>query len=127
MAITPAAPAPPRYNVDFQHPQESDLLAGLIIGFVGITICTVFVLLRVYAKAVLAKSFAIEDVCVVVAWLLAIAVQVIFICTSTSTTRDIPELTIARAAPDRSCWSAHLGALGEPCELIHYGILIWNN
>lgn len=82
MAVTPAAPAPARYHVDFQHPQVNDLLAGLAVGFVGISICTIFVLLRVYAKAALAKAFSVEDLCVIVAWILAIAVQVIFICKS---------------------------------------------
>lgn len=82
MAITPAAPAPPHYHVDFEHPQVSDLLAGLAVGLVGISLCTIFVLLRVYAKAALAKSFSIEDICVVAAWTLAIAVQVMFICES---------------------------------------------
>ena len=80
MPLIPAAPAPANYRPDLQHPQVTDLQAGLSVAFIGIGISTAFVLLRFHIKAAGAKIFAVEDVCVIVSWALVIALQSIFIC-----------------------------------------------
>ena len=80
MPSNAAAPAPAGYDVDLQNPQTRDLLAGLVVGFIGIAISTAFVVLRVYTKAIIVKIFVVEDVCLFVSWILALALQVIVIC-----------------------------------------------
>ena len=80
MNSTAAAPAPPGYHVDMQNPQVKGLELGLWVGFVGIGVSTAFLTLRVYTKVLLAKTFGFDDVCMLLAWVLAMGVQAMIIC-----------------------------------------------
>ncbi|KAK4504900.1 hypothetical protein PRZ48_002863 [Zasmidium cellare] len=64
LADLPAATAPPRYTQDLINPPETKhISAGITISIVGMVISTLFILLRVYTKTRLARTFGIDDMC----------------------------------------------------------------
>jgi hypothetical protein len=57
----PLFPAPQGYVVDMANPQRIGVAANFWIGGVGMFLATIFLCIRVYTKAFLAKSFAADD------------------------------------------------------------------
>ncbi|KAH8812675.1 hypothetical protein F5884DRAFT_672947 [Xylogone sp. PMI_703] len=60
---TPKAvlPAPPGYHVDFEHPQQYGNTQGYWVSGIGITIASFFLFVRIYTRAVILRTFALED------------------------------------------------------------------
>lgn len=77
---TPAAPAPHGYEHNLKDPQTQGIVAGCWVGIVGTVVASLSLALRIYTKAVLAKIFGWDDVALVVAWAVALAVQIIILC-----------------------------------------------
>ena len=68
LSKVPAATAPEGYTVNFDDPQTTQRNVGMIISIVGMALSTLFILLRVYTKAYLARLWGIDDVAMVLAW-----------------------------------------------------------
>ena len=75
-----AAPAPAGYHVNTQNPQVKGLELGLWVGVAGLVISTIFSMMRVYTRALLARIFGIEDACMLLSWASATSVQALIIC-----------------------------------------------
>lgn len=62
MAHLPAASAPPGYTQDLVDPPETKhIAAGITISIVGMVASTLFISLRTYTKAFLARMFGVDD------------------------------------------------------------------
>jgi hypothetical protein len=57
----PIFPAPPGYVVDLENPQRKGEAANFWIGTVGMIVSAIFMVIRVYTKTLLAKSFTADD------------------------------------------------------------------
>lgn len=68
LSKVPAATAPAGYTVNFDHPRTTYRDVGMIISIVGMALSTLFILLRVYTKAYLARLLGIDDVAMIFAW-----------------------------------------------------------
>ncbi|KXT08850.1 hypothetical protein AC579_1482, partial [Pseudocercospora musae] len=79
LSHVPAAAAPPGYEVDFSNPKTKHNGAGIIISIVGMVLSTLFILLRVYTKTFLARMFGIDDIAMVLAWLISIGLQIMVV------------------------------------------------
>ncbi|KAI5367842.1 hypothetical protein Slin15195_G029750 [Septoria linicola] len=75
----PAASAPDGYKANFDDPETRHREAGMIISVVGMVLSTAFILLRVYTKTYLARLWGIDDVAMIVAWMISIALQTMVI------------------------------------------------
>ncbi|KAI4665159.1 uncharacterized protein J4E88_010607 [Alternaria novae-zelandiae] len=58
----PIFPAPPGYIVDVDNPQRTGEAANFWIGTLGMIIAAIFMAIRVYTKARLAKNFTSDDI-----------------------------------------------------------------
>ncbi|THV54676.1 hypothetical protein BGAL_0022g00320 [Botrytis galanthina] len=72
-------PAPEGYIVDFDNPARYENITGYWVFGVGIILSFLFLCMRIYTKAVVSRSFAAEDVCLILAWLAGLSVQALFI------------------------------------------------
>ena len=57
----PIFPAPPGYVVDLVNPQRTGEAANFWVGTLGMIVSTIFVVIRVYTKTLLAKNFTADD------------------------------------------------------------------
>ncbi|KAF2168178.1 hypothetical protein M409DRAFT_21622 [Zasmidium cellare ATCC 36951] len=80
LADLPAATAPPGYTQDLINPPETKHInAGITISIVGMVVSTLFIILRVYTKAHLARNFGVDDVAMLFAWMLSIGLQIMVV------------------------------------------------
>jgi hypothetical protein len=79
-----AAPAPPGYVVHMKNPETNDLELGVGIGTAGITISTIFLLLRLYTRVAFTKSLGLDDLFITLSWALSTAFQGLVLCELTS-------------------------------------------
>ncbi|KAF2164259.1 hypothetical protein M409DRAFT_25602 [Zasmidium cellare ATCC 36951] len=74
---TPAAPAPPGFTSNLSKGKMTkDTDSSIAIAIVGMLISTTFFIIRIYTKAVLAKLFGVDDVLLIIAWILSMVVQI---------------------------------------------------
>ncbi|TGO65120.1 hypothetical protein BCON_0004g01020 [Botryotinia convoluta] len=74
-----ALPAPEGYIVNFDNPARYEDITGYWVFGVGTMLSFSFLCMRIYTKAVVSRSFAAEDVCLILAWLAGIGVQALFV------------------------------------------------
>ncbi|TGO65388.1 hypothetical protein BOTNAR_0078g00140 [Botryotinia narcissicola] len=72
-------PAPEGYIVNFDNPARYENITGYWVFGVGIILSFSFLCMRIYTKAVVSRSFAAEDVCLILAWLAGLSVQALFV------------------------------------------------
>lgn len=68
-------PAPAGYNVDFANPMRTGNIAGYWVTGVGMILSTSFLMMRLYTKIFIIKSFSVDDVTLISSWCFGIAVQ----------------------------------------------------
>lgn len=56
-----ALPPPEGYVVDFDNPQRNSETAAYWLFGVGNVVCLLFIIQRVYVRAVIQKTFKVED------------------------------------------------------------------
>ncbi|CAD6441404.1 d6f0f2a0-5329-43f3-8f1a-50973ad2991a [Sclerotinia trifoliorum] len=78
-SLVAAASAPAGYVVDFANPARKGDLSGYWVFGVGMVLSFSFLCMRVYTKVVVARNFAIEDVCLILAWLAGVSVQALLV------------------------------------------------
>ncbi|OHE94511.1 hypothetical protein CORC01_10231, partial [Colletotrichum orchidophilum] len=67
-----AAPPPKGVVPDFQHPQDVLHTINLVSQILSIVSVSIFMMLRIYAKALIAPPFYLDDWMAVIAWILSI-------------------------------------------------------
>ncbi|KXT09774.1 hypothetical protein AC579_6149 [Pseudocercospora musae] len=75
-AHIPAASAPPGFTSNLDDPVTKDTTAGIVLAIAGMAISTTFLLIRIYTKAILARIFGIDDVLLIIAWMMSMVVQI---------------------------------------------------
>ena len=68
LANTPAASAPPGMASNLENPQTKPTQAGIVLAILGMCVATLFLIVRVYTKAVLARLFGLDDVLLILSW-----------------------------------------------------------
>uniref|UniRef100_A0A8H7K6U7 Rhodopsin domain-containing protein n=1 Tax=Bionectria ochroleuca TaxID=29856 RepID=A0A8H7K6U7_BIOOC len=66
---------PEDYVVDFDNPQRNYVLANYLVAGFGMVFAFLFLAQRLYVKAFITRSFALEDYCCVIAWAFTVAMQ----------------------------------------------------
>ncbi|QSZ35381.1 hypothetical protein DSL72_008251 [Monilinia vaccinii-corymbosi] len=74
-----AMPAPEGYVVDYDNPMIHGNVAGYWVFGVGMVLSFSFLCMRTYTKLCVARNFAVEDACLIVAWLCGVTVQVLLV------------------------------------------------
>ncbi|EME80791.1 uncharacterized protein MYCFIDRAFT_110181, partial [Pseudocercospora fijiensis CIRAD86] len=74
--LIPAASAPPGLTNNLIDPLTKDTTAGIVLAIAGMAISTTFLLIRIYTKAFLARIFGIDDVLLIVSWMMSLVVQI---------------------------------------------------
>ncbi|RAL63088.1 hypothetical protein DID88_004172 [Monilinia fructigena] len=74
-----AIPAPEGYAVNFDNPARYGEVAGYWVHGVGMVLSFLFLTMRTYTKVFVARNFAVEDACLIVAWVCGVTVQAILI------------------------------------------------
>ncbi|KAF1940627.1 hypothetical protein EJ02DRAFT_435494 [Clathrospora elynae] len=72
----PISPAPAGYVVDLLNPQRNGEAANFWVGTLGMIVAALFMGIRLYTKAKLAKSITWDDGALVIAWCFSMAIQV---------------------------------------------------
>ncbi|KAK4498652.1 hypothetical protein PRZ48_009162 [Zasmidium cellare] len=75
--LMPAAKPPPGFTSNLGGDKMTkDTDSSIAIAIVGMLISTGFLVIRIYTKAVLAKLFGVDDVLLIIAWMLSMVVQI---------------------------------------------------
>lgn len=56
-----AIPAPSGWVVDLENPTRTQDHTAYIVSTIGIITCTLFLAMRIYTKAIIARAFGLED------------------------------------------------------------------
>ncbi|KAL3496538.1 hypothetical protein BJX62DRAFT_232207 [Aspergillus germanicus] len=72
-------PPPPGVTPDPNNPHRRFRTTNLIIGAVGMSLCTIFLAMRIYTKAHLLHRFWLDDVFIIIAWIFSLATQIIIL------------------------------------------------
>lgn len=59
--ILTAFEAPPGYGVDFDHPARKGDVTGYWVFAIGVVVAFLFLLMRVYTKICVSRSFVVDD------------------------------------------------------------------
>ncbi|KAF7878820.1 hypothetical protein EAF04_000023 [Stromatinia cepivora] len=78
-SLVAAVSAPPGYIVDFANPARKGDIMGYWVFGVGMVLSVLFLCIRIYTKVVVARNFATEDVCLILAWLAGVSVQALLV------------------------------------------------
>ncbi|USW58983.1 hypothetical protein Slin15195_G123020 [Septoria linicola] len=76
LAHTPATSAPPGMVSNLENPTTKNTSPGMVLSIFGMCLATLFLMVRVYTKAFLARLFGIDDVALIISWVLSMAVQI---------------------------------------------------
>lgn len=79
-ASIPAASAPLGFISDLRHPIAKDTDSSIAIAIVGMIFSTGLLAVRIYTKACLARLFGVDDVLLIIAWILNLVVQISIAC-----------------------------------------------
>ncbi|KAI4644072.1 uncharacterized protein J4E78_009655 [Alternaria triticimaculans] len=107
----PIFPAPPGYIVDVDNPQRTGEAANFWIGTLGMIIAAIFMAIRVYTKARLAKNFTSDDIALLIAWCFSIAIQVPILCASTKAHYHYPKSNHLAVQYGRGTLGVHIWEL----------------
>lgn len=70
LAHTPAATPPPGLVSNLENPMMRDQSPGVVLAIFGMSIATTFLAMRIYTKAFLAHLFGIDDVFLLLSWVM---------------------------------------------------------
>lgn len=72
-------PPPPGYVVDFENPQRNSVTEAYWMCAIGNFLCLLFILQRVYVRAVVQRTFHWEDVSLGVAYVFSVVLQALIV------------------------------------------------
>ncbi|KAJ0422220.1 hypothetical protein BJY00DRAFT_311282 [Aspergillus carlsbadensis] len=77
--IPTITPPPPGVTPNPNNPHARFRTTNLAIATVGMSLCTVFLVMRIYTKAHLLHRFWLDDVFIIMAWVFSLATQIIIL------------------------------------------------
>ncbi|KAH7053393.1 hypothetical protein B0J12DRAFT_718522 [Macrophomina phaseolina] len=77
---------PPGYRVDFDHPARKGDVTGYWVFAIGLVVAFMFLLMRLYTKICVSRSFVIDDACIVLSF---VRRRPLFVLTNFSLTHSL--------------------------------------